>query len=154
MKTLLGINLYQFSNFDIGQTKLPYSYKHLPEYCLDILYGTIKRTEFYHQFTSPEIYNKDIGEEKNWCFDAINICSVLQEEIDGDGLDGVLSNIDLRPVFEKLKYVPSHKYMRNIPIAQYLVIDINYYGSDDDYGCDIKLVGYLNSELEIILFEK
>ncbi len=153
MKTLLAVYAYELTGDEIGKLKEGYDNKRhfidsvLPKYCLHEN-GTIRRTDDY-------LYWIESGDEKFLLFNAETLDQVLDTEISGcGGLDELLKDFNIKPLFDKLQKGDFKNFNRGLPLVDYIVIEIIYssYSSYDgtEYDMDVDVVGYMNGNLEFI----
>lgn len=151
IRTLLAIEPYKFTGKELGKLKSQYENKYyfdehvLPTYCFREDNNKIARTCDYLQWVES-------GDESYILFYAETIDKLLSEEISNAGLDYLLKDVDLKSVVEKLKIHSFEYFKRNLPSAQYIIIDISYYRTSweyEEYDMDLELVGPLKlNELE------
>lgn len=154
-RTILIIKAVKMTGEEIGIIKnknrtFKHFIKEFPEYCVRLNNGYIDYTYNYLQFTED-------GKQEYIMFDTIGADALLQFEIDECGLEDVLRATDLRSIFNKLDVNIFDDWFIGMPNSAHLVIDLIYSGGeymgingDSDFDVEIKLVGYLNTDRELI----
>lgn len=121
-------------------------HKALPQYCLN---NKGRAVEFDGQFDLDDeaIYAENI---QYHFFDLSTLDPLLGEEISNTGIEDILENDDLRPIFEHFSKL-SYRNLKNrsYPVAQYIIVAISYWS--DYYGewdSSMGVAGYLDSNLK------
>jgi hypothetical protein len=155
INTLLAVEIYEFTGDEIGKLKNKHHNQrdffeyHMPKYCL-IKNGTIGNASDY-------LYWVESGEEKYILFNMDTGDRLLAEEISNAGLESLLENFDVRPIFENLGKSYYEEYNRTIPSAEYIIIELAYTthrGYDyTEYDMYSAPVGYMDRELKPVFLK-
>jgi len=150
VKTLLALQIYEVTGNEIGE-HFKRDKRNLPTYSLNPKNGKIIESEYWLQFIEE-------GEEKYIVFEYYTCDALLQEEINGAGLEELLKNTDLRPFFEEFRklnmFGSREDYFYSIRTSSYIVIDLEYYGGgswyEDDYEVYYNCKGILDRNFNFI----
>jgi hypothetical protein len=144
-KTLLSIEIYEMNGDEIGKLRKQFAHDRylegvLPRFVLNDK-GHVYRSDAWLQFVNE-------GSENFVLFDVATVDKLLSEELSNAGLEDILKNIDLRPILEKMEKLHFEDFLRVLPPAQYLIIQIVYSGGgmwsyDGDFDVDFNLVGVI-----------
>ena len=167
IKCLLGVNFYEISEkylYDLRQKhKNPEKiFDFLPKYTTNTnkeAHNQPVRAEYYHQFAGHFLNPNHEKNEKYLYFDLQTLDRQLDEEIANSGADDLFDDFDFKKILSN--FVPHteddlSKFV--FPRAEYLIVEITYDVSYDyysgGYDCDreVDITGYLNGNLEPILF--
>lgn len=158
-RTLLGINIYEIdSNFLYEQRNSRFNsesiFKNIPKYTFGNN-GNVIDAKYYLQFIglTKEEENKEFILFEVQTLDDNMLC-----EMDYVGEENILNEIssDLKEVIKKLPKTSVEDFKnRCFNKTNYLVVDIFYkssgpYGIDDDLEITYDLVGYLDSQMQLI----
>ena len=151
MKQLLTIIPYMITSNEIYHISemfknrpRGYIFKQLPEFSINKDYGNILYTENYHQFTGMIPDENDVF----YMFNLINNGDLLSEEISNCGLEDLIENYDWRPLFNK---IPTNSFKKLcVPFNVHIIIELNYIGDYEDVETEIKVLGYLDNNLDLI----
>jgi hypothetical protein len=144
-RCLLKVDLYEFTGEEIGKLRELYQHdrylhKILPQYTFNEKFGNMLNADGYLQF----VYE---GDEKFLLFDLETNDELLGEEISNGGLDNLLKGIDIRPYLEKMMIKKYDDFKRSLTSAQYLIIELEYFGggyyNEDDFDLNVSVVGAL-----------
>lgn len=145
-KTLLSVEVYEFTGKDIGELRNQYQYDRylsriLPKYTINKEFGNILDADGYLQFVEN-------GDEVYTLFDILTIDNLLNEEISNGGLENIFKNNDIRPFLDKMNKKKYKDFKRSLTSAEYLIIEIiynsgDYFDSEYDVSVDINVVGAL-----------
>ena len=164
MKQLLALEIWRFTGEEIGKLKAAYPsrdwvYHHMPKYCLTDK-GLVGETQQWLQFIES-------GQEKYWLFDIPYVEGLLSEEINNSGIEGLFEGTDWRPMFEyfqgeygdtlgkpvAVRATNNYEwYGRTIPLTNYAVIDLEYYGNDEDCELEVRVYGYMDGLMKSHLY--
>lgn len=145
---LWSIQLFKLNQEDVALLKEPHRWG-IPPFCLDEK-GHIIDSECYYQFITKDCHNKDT--EYLYFFYSNPIDTILSHESDNCGIEILFEKIDMRPVFDQLKSLSVNDIHSTLHVSQYIVVEMNYVGGtypDYDYDLDIKIVGFLNEEMNL-----
>lgn len=168
VRTLLQVEPYFVMGSELGKLKSysngrSYYEKHLPEYCFRKDNNTINESKYYLQY----VYD---GNEKYIVFDINTADKLLEQEINESGFHGKYGlllydqndsyneNAFYDIVTNHFEIYPFEKYNRSYPVAQYIVVELEYYGGTYEYPYDLDLnftiIGHLNDNLNFIEYDK
>ncbi len=142
MLCIMMIIPYKFSSDDIGNLKKmnndnPKIFnRFLPEYTINEK-GIIVETDYYLQYI-------DEGSEEFILFDIHSLDPMIENEID---YGNAWSELDFRPVFDRLELASYECYQRTIPNIANIFIEIEWVGSrDEDWESEISIYGILKEK--------
>ncbi len=142
-KTLLSVEVYEFTGKDIGELRKQYQHDRylssiLPKYTFNKEFGNILEADGYLQFV-------DDGDEVYTLFDVATIDKLLNEEISNGGLENIFKENDIRPFLDKMEKKQFKDFQRILPSAEYLIVELEYVGGDiwEDFDVYINVVGAL-----------
>lgn len=149
VKTLLAINLYEITGKEYGElcekhkNDLEYLSDIMPQFAIDKNGMIIREEEYEYLNTIKE------SDEKILLFNAWTADPLLDVEISGAGLEGVLKDIDLRPHFENFRRHTIKDILFLCTYAEYLIVNLcfsrheDYYGGGYEMELDIEVEGKL-----------
>lgn len=162
---LLGVELYEISNNFIyelreKQKNCERVFELLPEYTINNNSSANNRpalARYHHQFAGSFKHNAEANEKYPY-FNLRTLDSFLEEEISNAGIEDLFKKFDFKKIlFTSQSENDTTKFV--FPYCNYLVVEIIYITSYDHYSggyeCDteIDIIGYLNNNLQTILFE-
>ena len=167
LKTLLAVEPYRITANQLGELKKntnsrPYYEKNLPEYCFRKDNNLVNESNSYLQF----VYN---GDETYIVFDIKTADKLLQEEINEGGFEGKYGllryghdNYNEKALFHIItnhfKIDSFKNYNWSYPVAQYIVVELEYFGGTYEYPYDtdlnIIIMGHLNDNLQFIKYKE
>lgn len=119
--------------------------------------NNIIQAEYYLQFIG---FIKEENPVDYILFDLDTHDNLLGEEISNLGVEDLFKNIDFKKIlsnFKIEKYIDKWKTLR-API--YLIVEMKYIGGydyntggDSEFELEINIIGYLNSNLEKVIFD-
>ena len=142
-RQLLAVAAYRLTGEQIGKLKEPLG-TGFPEYCINTENGKIAYSVSYLQFVNE-------GNDEYVLFYVKHASPSLDCEMSDSGLESVLYYFDMRPLFDKLKYLTYDEMGKRIPAEEYIVVDITYFNSgNDDYEMEASVEGYLGEDMSFV----
>lgn len=143
-KQILGLQVYKCPGIDILSADRN-KWEELPEWIINST-GQIVDTNDWKEEPVPDKEYIMV----NYCYSD----PLLGEEINNAGLDDTMRGVNLLPILDKVSIQEITDYGIG-PIAR-IAVEMSYRcgnGFDDMYDCDldIRLLGYLNDELQLVL---
>lgn len=145
-KTLLAVEVFRMTGDQLYNLKEKYLNQNhfyndiLPQYCLSEQ-GFIKNSEHLHWFSKNDKTNYTL-------FNAQTADSLLGSEIQNIGLEDLLEEQDVRQIFSKIEGISYEDFFTRLRPANYLVIQIDYWGYGEDFESAASAIGYMLNDLE------
>jgi len=171
IRTLLGVELYEFTENDIYEIRKNHKtgehfFKQMPKWTLNKNkndknnkpLNTIIESNYYLQYVGifpPKKENNDI---KYWLFNFNEFDTLLNIEISEIGIERLVDNIDFEKILLVFKPITRNEFAsRIIPNTNYLVFEItynNYYSDGWETDVSYDIIGYLDENMQLKLYEK
>lgn len=135
---MTGKQLYNLRNKYYNQTH--FYNEIVPEFCLTDK-GYVKDSEYLPWF-------KEDDKEKYILFNAYTADKLLESEIQNVGLPDLFEDQDLREFFKKIPGTSYEDFYARLKPANYLVVDVEYWGSGEDFESCATVIGYMSQDLE------
>lgn len=154
MKTILSIIPYTHTEHDLFVLREPikdkpsrHFFKSIPEWCVRNN-GSIDYTENYHQFTGL-LDSKE--ETVYYLFDINPVDEILKEEISQVGVVELFEGYDWNPLFNKIPTLQMNALNSlRIPANTHVVVELNYFGSGEDFETAVEVLGYLDNKMDFV----
>ncbi len=152
-RCLLALNVYELTLKEIAELKRP-RHSGVPQWSLNSDYGNVLEGEYFQQFTTPECADEgmyDNDDRKFVMFDMLHASPILHEEISNSGIEQILEDVDVRPLFDAMPKQSYEDMLKRIPVCTYVVVDVTYesYGRDMEYDTYFDVIGFLDGNMAI-----
>jgi len=108
--------------------------------------------EYYHQFMGN--FEQDIDEHSAILFDITTADEILQEEINQIGVEEAYANVDFEKIFANFEIIDYEFRYRRLRSPIYLIVEYSWDGDGEDFEANIDVIGYLDKNLEKVLWNK
>jgi len=165
IKCLLGVELYEISDKYISELRLAHKnadevFDILPEYTINTNKEANNQpivARYFHQFMG---YCND-NSKKYLYFNLHTIDNQLHFEINEGGVENLFEDFDFNEILSNFTPLTDND-LEKVVLAptNYLVVDLTYMTSQDYYGggweteMELDIIGYLDNNLEIKMFNE
>jgi len=167
VKTLMGITLYEISEDFIYNLRQKHKnpeniFNFLPEYTINTNKEANNqpiKAEYFHQYLGHVLDPSHGNGEKYLYFNVETLDRNLLEEFSNAGVDELFDEFNFKKILSYFKSNTEDDLSKFVfPTTNYLIVEIIYGTSYDYYSggfdCDVyyDIIGYLNNNLELTLF--